>query len=53
MTVQGDLSLRSYVDKDGQNRTSLQIAANHVELPSRKNSVAANTPISADDELPI
>lgn len=52
MTVQGDLSQRSYVDKDGQNRTSLQITANHVELPSRKNS-AVSSPTNADDELPI
>lgn len=40
VTVQGDLSLRNYVDRDGQNRTSVQITASHVEFPGRKNSVA-------------
>lgn len=54
VTVQGDLSLRSYVDRDGLNRTSVQISANHVEFPSKKNSaVAIGGMASADDELPI
>lgn len=42
VTVQGDLSLRNYVDREGQNRTSVQISANHVEFPSKRNSVAAS-----------
>lgn len=54
VTVQGDLSLRTYVDREGQNRTSVQITANHVEFPSRKNSMTpAAAPQSSDDELPI
>ena len=54
VTVNGDLSMRTYVDRDGQNRTALQISANHVEFPSRRNSVQAAEPTkNADDELPI
>lgn len=54
VTVQGDLSLRSYVDRDGQNRTAVQIAASHVEFPSKRNSTAqAGASNSADDELPL
>ncbi len=41
VTVNGDLSMRTYVDRDGQNRTALQISANHVEFPGRRNSVQA------------
>ena len=48
VTVNGDLSMRTYVDRDGQ------ISANHVEFPSRRNSVQAAEPTkNADDELPI
>ncbi len=54
VTVNGDLSMRTYVDRDGQNRAALQISANHVEFPSRRNSVQAAEPTkSDDDELPI
>lgn len=54
VTVQGDLSLRTYVDREGQNRTSVQISANHVEFPSRKNSAAPAAAVPpSDDELPI
>lgn len=54
VTVQGDLSLRSYVDRDGQNRTSVQITASHVEFPSRRNSGSSSAlPQASDDELPI
>ena len=54
VTVNGDLSMRTYVDRDGQNRTALQISANHVEFSSRRNSVQAAEPTkNADDELPI
>lgn len=54
VTLYGDLSMRSYVDREGQNRSALQISANHVEFPSRRNSVQAAQPEqSADDELPI
>lgn len=54
VTVQGDLSLRNYVDRDGQNRTSVQISANHVEFPAKRSSAApVNTSQPADDELPI
>lgn len=54
VTVQGDLSLRTYVDREGQNRTSVQITANHVEFPSRKNSMAPAAAVQpSDDELPI
>lgn len=54
VTVNGDLSMRTYVDREGQNRTALQISANHVEFPSRRNSVQAVDPTrNADDELPI
>lgn len=55
VTITGDLSQRSYVDKDGQNRTSLQITANHVELPSKR-SAPQTEPASdamANDELPF
>lgn len=46
--------MRTYVDREGQNRTALQISANHVEFPSRRNSVQAVDPTrNADDELPI
>lgn len=41
VTVYGDFSARSYVDRDGQNRTSFQISASHVEFPSKRNSAAA------------
>lgn len=44
VTVHGDLSLRNYVDRDGQNRVSIRIAANHVEFPSRRNSVTSAAP---------
>lgn len=54
VTVNGDLSMRTYVDRDGQNRTALQITANHVEFPSRRNSVQAAEPTkNSYDELPI
>lgn len=54
VTVNGDLSMRTYVDREGQNRTALQISANHVEFHSRRNSVQAAEPTkNADDELPI
>ena len=57
ITVTGDLSLRTYVDRDGQNRTSVQISANHIEFPSRRNSApqvpAGGGTLSSDDELPI
>ena len=54
VTVSGDLSMRTYVDREGQNRTALQISANHVEFPSCRNSVqAAESTKNADDELPI
>lgn len=54
VTVNGDLSMRTYVDREGQNRTALQITANHVEFLSRRNSVQAAEPTkNADDELPI
>lgn len=59
VTVQGDLSLRNYVDRDGQNRISVQITANHVEFPSRKNSVTPAAPVvapaqpSGEDGLPF
>lgn len=54
VTVQGDLSLRTYVDREGQNRTSVQITASHVEFPSKKNSVASKAALPpSDDELPI
>lgn len=57
ITVTGDLSLRTYVDRDGQNRTSVQINANHIEFPSRRNSApqvpAGGGTLSSDDELPI
>lgn len=54
VTVNGDLSMRTYVDREGQNRTALQISANHVEFSSRRNSVQAAEPTkNADDELPI
>jgi len=54
VTVNGDLSMRTYVDREGQNRTALQITANHVEFSSRRNSVQAAEPTkNADDELPI
>ena len=59
VTVQGDLSLRNYVDRDGQNRTAVQITANHVEFPGRKNSAAltGSEPSSAEpvdeDGLPF
>ena len=54
VTVSGDLSMRTYVDRDGQNRTALQISANHVEFSSHRNSVQAAEPTkNADDELPI
>ncbi len=54
--VTGDLSQRSYVDRDGQNRTSLQISASHIEFPSRKSAPQADSAPGAqpsDDELPI
>ena len=57
ITVTGDLSLRTYVDREGQNRTSVQITANHIEFPSRKNSApqvpAVSGAPSSDDELPF
>lgn len=54
VTVNGDLSMRTYVDREGQNRTALQISANYVEFPSRRNSVQAAEPAKhPDDELPI
>lgn len=54
VTVSGDLSMRTYVDREGQNRTALQISANYVVFPSRRNSVqAAESTKNADDELPI
>ena len=54
VTVHGDLSLRNYVDREGQNRVSVQISANHVEFPSRKTSMTpAAASHSSDDELPI
>ena len=54
VTVNGDLSMRTYVDRDGQNRTALQISASQVEFPSRRNSVQAAEPAKhPDDELPI
>ena len=54
VTVSGDLSMRTYVDREGQNRTALQISANHVEFPRCRNSVqAAELTKNADDELPI
>lgn len=47
VTVQGDLSIRTYVDRNGQERTSVQITASHVEFPGKRNSSAA--PPSSDD----
>lgn len=55
VTVTGDLSQRTYVDRDGQNRTSLQITASHVEFP-RKSAPQANSGPDvqpSDDEFPI
>lgn len=54
VTVNGDLSMRTYVDREGQNRTALQISASQVEFPSRRNAVQAAEPAKhPDDELPI
>ena len=69
VTVHGDLSLRSYVDREGQNRTNVLISANHVEFPGRRSSavhddmVAPSMPSvptapampqpADDDELPF
>lgn len=56
MTIQGDLSLRTFVDRDGQNRTSVQISASHVEFPGKRSAEApapAATASSGDDELPF
>ncbi len=51
VTVQGDFSLRNYVDRDGQNRTSAQINATDVVFPGKRESAPASAP--ADDELPL
>lgn len=56
VTVQGDLSLRTYMDRDGRERTSVQITASHVEFPARRNSVSpaeASSPAPTDDGLPF
>ena len=67
VTVHGDLSLRSYADRNGVNRTSVQISADHVEFPSRRSNTAVDessaptvypAPAAApesmsDDELPF
>ena len=50
VTVQGDLTLRNYVDREGQNRVSVQITANHVEFPSRKNSATPVAPATAPEQ---
>lgn len=60
MTVQGDLSIRNYVDREGQNRTSVQINATHVEFPGKRGTSTAPGTAAAtengdpsDDQLPF
>lgn len=51
ITVVGDLSLRPYKDKNGVERTAVQISIGELELPTRSQS-GASAP-DTDDELPI
>lgn len=60
VTVAGDLSQRSYVDREGQNRTSLQITASHVEFPGKRSAAPTAQEQAApalasqdDDSLPF
>ena len=41
VTVSGDLSMRTYADREGQNRTALQISASQVAVCGAAAPVAA------------
>lgn len=54
VAVTGDLAIRSYKDKNGQDRTSVTMTLGNIEfLSGGRRSDAANSPPAGDDELPI
>lgn len=52
VTLSGDFSVRSYTDRNGAERTALQINAEKVDFSGARKTVAASG-YSASDELPI
>ena len=54
ITISGDLCLRPYVDKQGNQRLSVQVNVSDIDLTAKTQS-SSRTPAhsAADDELPI
>lgn len=55
VAVIGDLAIRSYKDRNGQDRTSVNITLGNIEFLSRggRSDAASTPPDSGDDVLPI
>lgn len=51
ITVVGDLTIRQYKDKNGMDRTAVQINVTDLELPAHKTQTTSGS--SQEDDLPI
>lgn len=53
MVIAGDLSVRTYMDRNGLERTSVQITAEKVDFGSARKNASTRSMEETSDELPI